>query len=293
MFDIFDYLDKLENVIEKSSYIEATCPVCGKDNFKISKSNQYKGAYKCYSTGCSAKDIRKALSPNYVPDKYSVSPFKQKSRFNVEDLVKVQPVPLPDEIGLLDRIIQYNNTYHTGNKTYYYYDDIRRFVRVEFYKNNTRTSRHFWPEYRYKNSWLRGNGVDPWPLYANQELPDANTSNSLIMTEGEKCSNYIRFNLDLCCVTTHDWNVNKLSLLLNSVPSYIETIVYIKDSDTTGERKAQVVNTAANKVGLSCMILPVQLFKPDALESEDIADIVISRDLFIDKIINYHNQLAG
>lgn len=293
MFNIFDYIDRLDNVIEKSSYIEAICPVCRKDNFKIAKNNQYRGAYKCYSTGCSAKDIRKALAPNYEPDKYNTSPFRQRSRFNTEDLVKVSPVPLPSEIELLERLIEYTNTYHTGNKTYYYYDEIRRFVRVEFFKNNTRTSRHFWPEYRFKNSWLRGNGTDPWPLYANQEIPDSNTSNSLIMTEGEKCSNYIRFKLDLCCVTTHDWNVNKLSLLLNSVPNYIESIVYIKDNDVTGERKANIVNTAANKVGLSCMVVPVQLFKPDAAESEDIADVDITKDLFTEKILEYHQELAS
>ena len=54
LFQILDYLPELEKygkVIEKSSWIQATCPIC-KGKLKISKNPSKYGAYACYTDNC-------------------------------------------------------------------------------------------------------------------------------------------------------------------------------------------------------------------------------------------------
>ncbi|MBD2100967.1 sigma-70 family RNA polymerase sigma factor [Leptolyngbya sp. FACHB-261] len=59
-FDIRDHLEALENLKVRGRSWEATCPVCGGNSLKGATTS---GKYKCWSGGCTSRDIRERIAP--------------------------------------------------------------------------------------------------------------------------------------------------------------------------------------------------------------------------------------
>ncbi|MFG6094294.1 DnaB-like helicase C-terminal domain-containing protein [Leptothoe sp. ISB3NOV94-8A] len=58
-FNILDHVDKLKPAEGRDKKGYYHCPVCGDDNFTISKT----GAYQCWGQQCKERDIRQAIAP--------------------------------------------------------------------------------------------------------------------------------------------------------------------------------------------------------------------------------------
>lgn len=79
-FNMLDHLDQLTPVDERGKKGYYHCPVCGDDNFTVSKT----GAYQCWGQQCKEAEIRNAVSPSKKRD--SLPPLqRQKLAFTQKD----------------------------------------------------------------------------------------------------------------------------------------------------------------------------------------------------------------
>jgi hypothetical protein len=286
MFSILDRLGDLKNVEEYPSYVRASCPVCN-GLLKISKSDTHYGAYKCWTSYCTAQDIRAKL-PDSSPSVFSqVSVFKKSSVFSQSPSPLIVETQLPKLFNfvLLKKVLGISK--RTGNRINYIYAEDKRVTRYDNSNKKGERKKAIIPEYfdEVDQVWRFGKNNTVWPPYGlnevnvNIELEKQTNSNytpnstALLVVEGEKTCDFVR-RLGICCITfqTSQYGILLIKEQLESLVSKVGLVVYIEDNDLPGRHKGVNFKKGAALAKIASVVIPYNQLQLDALEEQDLAD---------------------
>lgn len=263
MFDIRDYIEKLEIAKESNTQWKCICPICKDNNLAISKTN---GAYKCFSNFCDNKEIRNILSP---PNSIFV---KKKVFIEVKPLIFDIQVKLPYQVATIKSNINY--CYKENNKIIYIYDQYHKIERV-IDKSGKKV---FYPKYFDKEQREWYYGVDQ-PFKPYKPFDKILSGDTLVIVEGEKCA-YTLSLLGIGSLTFRSYKQEDIISNLNYIYKYfnIEKFIYITDNDITGIKKAYIVKDIINKIYRQCTIIEIKelynIFNLPCNQGDDIYDLL-------------------
>jgi len=285
MFNILDYTSSLEILSKNKTWIETKCPVCLQKNFKI---NVKTGAYKCYVTNCSPKDIRSCLSKfnSFV----KVDPYRTKDVYQV---TYTEPKPIAIENFNPDKKSQTieEKVVVTNEYTYYYYSPTQRTIRFL----NKEGKKIVAPQYKLpfkKDTWLSGKGLQEWGMFKPNILSGEKTQ-LLLAAEGEKsvCS-LMKEDYFAMTAPSWAWSEQFLTIHLEMFKKY--SILYFRDNDKEGIKKAKLFKEAAWRNSIPCEVVnPADYAQTDEL-GYDIADYLLDESNSVGGLIDeykYGRQL--
>lgn len=265
VFQIIDYLPSLSKygqVKEYSSWILATCPICG-GKLKISK-NPYKyGSYACYSNNCHK------IQGNLIRSKlYKPSPFRQDTNFippqqqsrKLATLVKELPLTISfSNFKTIDVPFYKPKQIYKDEKCYTYFDyEDFQMVRVD----SPDSDKYFYPEINIGGIWVQG-----LPSTYKYNIPifrSDRVTESIVIVEGEKTAAIGQL-LGLNCITfpMFSWGDEMMKSNLYHLQQgkvndrKVENILYLQDNDDTGDFKAKLVTYNAWNLGINCTSLNI------------------------------------
>lgn len=257
MFKILDYLGKLQNVKNHSTWYEATCPVCS-GKLKISRAFPKEGSYACYTGYChelkTSKGInliRKALEDTSPFRQYS-SHFKQPRIFQSSMALKPVPIHISTELSLLSKVpyVRPRVELEESKRTIYFDYGEFQLVRVETVLGEI-TSKYVYPIHYRDNSNFYHKGlpaVVQMPFYRKEYIaPD------LLIVEGEKCASLCQ-KLGLSCISVYTPYASSYmldNLMAKLYTEQVRNVVYLEDNDIPGKTKAFKLLDSAWKAGIA------------------------------------------
>lgn len=292
---LLDNLDKLTVINQTSSYIKCVCPVCLNPSLKISLSNHAYGAYRCYDNYCDPKDIRGAIGLLDTKN-FHLSPYKQqisRSVYTDNQLTKkiesAKPVIVLPETEFIrcddyQPIISTTRNFVNGSKksTIYPYSSHQRVYRLDHIEPPDK--KQIYLQYLDETgAWQVGNGSHTWPVYANG-LDLTHPGNTVLFTEGEKCTEYVKENYGIACVTAAapcfqlDY-LYKIFYLFFGTNKNIQQLVVVPDNDDPGKHKAEIVQKVCWYLKKPCQIIPLQQFlnlNEEPPKGADLADFPVN-----------------
>lgn len=278
---ILNHLDSLKIVKRSSSQIICVCPVCGDDSLKIALGRK-RGAYKCWTTGCSSEDIKKALgiksalspthtftkpkNPEVIPTISSVN-FTGTKFCGLESHLSI-PVKTKYELS-----IQRDEMVKIHRRIYPYSDD-QRLLRWDIEGSNFKEKRPCIQTRDQFGQWVNGvasNASTLWPVYTGLSTPRSD-GDTTVFVEGEKTAEYLKDRLGIFSATLSAITFNSsfqnislaLRLFFEKYP-FITNVIYIPDSDDAGKVKADKLEAPmwANQRGY--LIKPLESFIPKSV----------------------------
>ncbi|MGK7948468.1 MAG: phage/plasmid primase, P4 family [Xenococcaceae cyanobacterium] len=285
VFDIRTYLDRLNIIKETSTEYHCSCPVCGSGGFKINKKN---GKYYPFKCNCDLKAIREAIRPWSEVKKQSEErkskdqPRTKKGIQKPAKLARLSEIPqnktqippsnIPDWL-------QKQGVPATATETKYWYSSRAWVSRFDWKdeskpKGRDKTFRqgHILPSGKIK--WSKGK--QRWKAYKLEEAIAYCTDKWVIGVEGEKCVEALR-GIGLAAITWQgsNWNQTDMAADLTELKKAGAVgLVYLPDNDAAGMNKAQAVELAAMKVGLSVVIVEPRLIDEKIPNKGDIYDLI-------------------
>lgn len=274
MFNIIEYVEKLEDVEDFHSWIKAKCPVCG-GTLKINKTPLKYGAYGCYTGECHRRNpnpIKAAL--------YQRNPFTANNAFinkstQIKPLLKVvKKVDISCSPSDFLTTIQYEKPLQVRKKdelfTAFQYTDFQvcRIDRVV----DRQKKKFFYQQYMEDGVLVEGvpTVFSTIPVFQNKYLQD-----NIVLVEGEK-SACIAQKLGLAAITFPSFLFNETYLdkyfyLFTNLG--IKNILYLEDNDYTGANKADLCVKLAwkYKIGAGRLNLANNLGRKE-VEGYDIYD---------------------
>lgn len=262
----FKIIDYLEIISEITTEWTTKCPSCG-GKLKVKKENN---AYLCVTQGCSPKEIRKTLGLRCKESAFIQTKF-------------IKPLPLVEK--KLGKITEYIPQFTVeNNETLYYYNPHFTVKRVDINKKK----KAFYPYFRVNNEWVKSSQVsteDKFLLssFYNEDLV-TNPNESIIITEGEKCTDFILREFGLKCITPSGFGWSEKWLKYHLARLNLNGILVIPDHDKTGLEKAMLVQRVAWVLNIPCSI---KFLYPYLNEDKDIADIEPSeKKIILEAILN-------
>jgi hypothetical protein len=270
MFNILEHLDKLEIRCNKGTWIDAVCPACG-GKLKIANSVKI-GAYSCYTNECEKKKpnlIRQKLEPknsSKAPNTFVAKTFKQYKLKEVVANIKLNASfdSFLTSKAFLRPVVMFNEL--TGDKLTYYDFGEFRLVRVD--RDN---EKFFYTEH--------GDGTNnglPEPLTTIPVYHIDYVQENVVFAEGEKCASLLQYmgiaGLSFPSIV-HDTTMERYVYAL--VCKGIKNVLFLRDNDNTGIRKARTVCNYFQKYGVGTEIVNLVDFYPQFtnVQGFDIVDL--------------------
>jgi putative DNA primase/helicase len=289
-FDLRSHLDKLEPTKRKNRYI---CPVCGGNDLTIDPKT---GKYQCWH-GCSCRDIREAVSPwDEVKKTLQDNPTRKTTRSQPHK--KPKPVPIPAGELVLAFLPEKPTDHPQTNKnpfipdwlssqgvpsnateTRYWYSQTQWVSRFEWEEpenpsghDKTIRQGHIKPDGTTK--WAKGN--QDWKPYRLEEAILRGKGKWVLGLEGEPCVEIAR-SLQLAAITWQggSWTDTEIgSGLWQLKQEGVPGLVYWRDRDEAGEKKARQIQDAAAKIKFPVIVLdPLKIWE-NMPHKGDLADWV-------------------
>ncbi|WP_044169910.1 DUF5906 domain-containing protein, partial [Kamptonema formosum] len=311
-FDIRDHIDKLEPTKEKDRF---RCPVCGGGALTVKLST---GAYQCWSGGCSARDIREAISPQ--SSSYSLRRSGAGRRY------KQRPTPppaiLPDgEVRLLHLPSPAADCPLPGTPKWvpkgvpagaeeivYRYSESQTVHRFQWASADSSKGR----EKTFRQCHLNEDGLPvwtkgetPWPAYREEEVldllraapPDAVPV--VLMQEGEGCVEIGR-GIALSSLTFQGsaWGTQEVGSLAGKLKEAHPNVclAFLPDNDNAGRKKLAQVQEGCDAAGVPFLPLDPLAICPDLPEKGDVKEILDSlgnSDEFLNRLQAEISRAAG
>ena len=257
-FKILDYLDRLNVVKQTGTEYHCTCPVCGDGGFKIDKNSGKYNAFKC---GCEVKDIREAVRPWGEVTQQSRG---SKGSKRVKEAVKLAQLPNPaiDAPTLLttsipDWLVK-QGVPATATQTRYWYSKTQWVSRFEW------TNADGTLEKTIRQGHIKSNGLvewkkgsKEWRAYKLSEATKYCADKWVLGVEGEGCVESARTRA-IAAITWQgsNWEISRIVKdLTKLIGAGAAGLAYFPDNDETGAKKAKLIESACDRVGLSCLIL--------------------------------------
>ena len=271
-FTLLDYVEKLENVEEKGSWLLADCPVCHNHKLKINAST---GAYKCYANDCKAQQIRESVA-KYTP---YVKTNLRVARRSLRRYLDAEPLYISKTV--LESFSAYFlrcDRKEDIDRQYYVYTGMQRTVRFITKEEKKIVAPQYWNQ---SEKFVSGVGTSEWLLFNEQYLQEYCIFNKydnqyIIMAEGEKCAASVTQQGYECltpagfCFTPEylDNAVKRLQLY------GLKGVLYFEDNDTAGRKKSHVVSNACWRNSLTCTVINPSFLRSGAVDDDgfDIAD---------------------
>jgi len=289
-FDLRDHIDKLEPTKSKNRYI---CPVCGGNDLTIDPKT---GKYQCWH-GCECIDIREAVSPwDEVKKTLQFYPTRKPTRSQPHKLPKPVPIPagnivlayLPkkptdhpqiDKNPFIPDWLSLQGVPSYATETRYWYSLTQWVSRFEWEdqenpKGHDKTIRqgHIKPDGTTK--WAKGN--QDWKPYRLEEAIAVSQEKWILGLEGEPCVEIAR-SLQLAAITWQggSWTDTEIgSGLWQLKQGGVSGLVYWRDNDEAGEKKARQIMDAAAKIKFPVIVLdPLKIWE-NLPHKGDLADWV-------------------
>ena len=297
-FDLRNFTASLNILKEESTQLVCECPVCGKHRLTINKKS---GAYQCWSGGCATAQIREAIAPlsfrlnstlhrkrvTRLPTRKLLPPAPQSIDIKLAKLPTPAldtPQPQKDFDPELGEVL----------KTTYVYSltpdgQLQRWVVRSDWSDPNK------PKGRDKTfrQWHRDasgqaickKGDEAWSPYRIDEFISALQSATGIpvglVQEGEGGVEKARSGA-LASITFQGsaWRNDDLERALERIklecPQAI--LVFLRDNDAAGEKKANCFQKACERVGIfSVVIDPVAIY-PELPDKGDIVEILAAMD---------------
>lgn len=263
MFKLADYYHagKLNLVNELATEYTFVCPVCG-GKLKCRKDNN---AYRCYSNYCDANTIRTKLGASPITiSEHKPPPLTSFIRpviaTSLDPPIKLTTTyQLPKLRKLSDRTI-----------TTFIFSTLSCVERVDYVDKSRK--KELYPKYRTNNtsSWTYGRSNN-FGLYGSSYV---GTSGSVLMTEGEKCADYIMQNTDYVCLSAPTFAQEDVSYIASNLTNpKITSVIFLPDNDERGRKKANAVMQACWAVGKPCFIFDYGEAAHTMSDGDDIVDI--------------------
>jgi putative DNA primase/helicase len=297
-FDLRNFTASLNILKSESTQLVCECPVCGKHRLTINKKS---GAYQCWSGGCATADIREALAPQ--PNRRHSTPHRQRV---TRQISQKQEPPVPQSVDLVLAQLatsdidtpqpqkDFDREHGEVFKTTYVYSQTpdgqlqRWVVRTDWSDPNKSLGRD-----KTFRQWHRDasglaickKGPSPWPPYRIDEFISALKAHPGIaaglVQEGEGGVEKARAG-GIASITFQGsaWSNDDLERSLGRIklecPQAI--LVFLRDNDAVGEKKALCFQKACANVGIfSVVIDPVAIY-PKLPDKGDIAEILAAMD---------------
>lgn len=296
-FDIRNFQDCLIILKQESNQLVCECPVCGKQRLTINKKS---GAYKCWSGGCTEKEIRDALAPldsDRTPRGHSSNTSKpaRKIKLSAPQCTDVQlarlPAPATDSPQANKEFDREHGEILTTTYVYSLTPDRQPqqwVVRTDWSnprkpKGRDKTFRQWHRDEKGKAVCKKGD--DTWEAYRIDEFIQAlkatlGTPFGLVQ-EGERAIEASRA-VGIASMTFQgsNWQLKSLehSLLQIKKECPNAVLVYLKDNDATGEKKGKIFQEACDRIGIFCIIIdPVAIYS-DLPANGDIVEILAAME---------------
>lgn len=310
-FDIREHIDSLTPSKKGKNYYE--CPVCNGNSLSIEPNS---GKYQCWSGGCPTAEIREAISPwaEVLADSKGES---RSPRATKKSVPKPKPRPATTPIGLkilqlaepawdcpeaqpisdeLWRIVKGNIGKKTPNtprssvtEIPYSYGDAKVVYRIEWpdCANDKGHEKTYRQSHIADNKQVWKKGDDFWPAYRIDEivatLDDVgiNEAVAVLGLEGEPNVELARSN-GLVSLTFQgsSWTEDQIIALIESLRATGKnvTLVILRDNDTTGIKKADLIKSVCDRLQFPCIIIDPLAIHPDIPDKGDIKEILDAMD---------------
>lgn len=290
-FQILDHLDDLERygkVINKPTWVQATCPICG-GKLKISKNPSRYGAYACYTNNCQERhgNLIRQLLHKPLPFRAS-SAFKPKT-FKKSNLVEII-TPIAPKANPTDFLTKIPFTppeqlrQHNKILTYFQYEGFR-VVRLDAKLADGTKRKYMYPEYQLPTgTYVQGlpSKLENLPIYTSSYLQSA-----MIFAEGEKTAT-IGQKLGMATVTfpTFAFSERYIDTYAKQLRAKgLTDVLYLEDNDDAGRKKADLVSSYFWKQGIGTKVVNlVNLFS--TYETEQGFDLY---DAYKRNLVNQEN----
>jgi|SanBayMetagenome_1026888.scaffolds.fasta_scaffold01466_14 hypothetical protein len=273
MFKLADYYHagKLNLINELGTEYTFECPVCG-GKLKCHKNT---GKYSCYTGNCSPNSIRTKLGANPITTSNLPPPIssfiKPVIPTSLDPPIKrTSTYQLPKVRRLSDRTI-----------TTYIFSTLSCVERVDY---NDERKKELYPKYRtnINSNWTYGRSNN-FGLYGSSYVT---TSGSVLMTEGEKCADYIMRNTDYVCLSAPTFAQEDVSYIASNLTNpKITSVIFLPDNDERGRKKATAVMQACWAVSKPYFIFDYGEAAHTMSDGDDIVDIA-GRDYDIRRLID-------
>jgi hypothetical protein len=260
-FNILDCLKTLETygpVTENSTWIEATCPVCG-GKLKITKNPSKLGAYGCYTNECHRDSkIRNVL--------YRKMPFRPSKAFTITKTKTVKLAEIISPIAvkataksfLTDvKFIAPKQEKLEDGKTYtYFLYEGFRVVRLDTIDSEGNSKKYIHPEYlpNPDGEYIKGipSNLSYPPIYR-----DIYIQSSMVFVEGEKTATVAQYmGLAAATLPTMAYSEKPIEIYAKYLAAKgVENVLYLMDNDIPGKHKATLFRNAFNKYGIGCNVI--------------------------------------
>jgi hypothetical protein len=288
MFQILNYLHKLENVSNHRSWILADCPICHENKLKIVAEGTKKGAYSCYSSS-QCHLLRKegtGYQPSLISAKLQEGEFRPRRSSSPRQIriPKLQDIvtPIPLDLSQIDVTqffsdLPYEKPWHTffedGKKlTIYKYDDFT-VNRIDPSPNSNEKKFFYFRIKKDNGEWsnevpTKFNHV---PIYRSKYV-----SSHVIFVEGEKCASSLQeLGINAISFPSFVYQQSYLAKFLRCLSYKVRNIVYLTDNDEVGEAKAQKFLQEAWKSGINASSYNIaELLGRGAEKNYDAADAI-------------------
>lgn len=285
VFEILNYLDRLQEHKRTATQIKFYCPVCGGNNLAVNLNN---GRWKCWDN-CDNFDVKKAIVPEIYGNR-----FAAVDQFEAAEQIKEYPLP---------RKLTGENMAHplfspailrdsaSPDKTTFIYDERHRMIRwdnadgkvlVPYYLSERESSGYYFAK------WIKG--VDgAWKPF----VPSKSTEGIYVGVEGEKCVEaLLQKGITAFTLATHCWTHDSMVYALNHLKHLegFDGILYIGDNDRAGRQKAHKVSLAARECEISHQILNIidlwyYVVDVRCPSSADIADLINLEDFNLERLL--------
>jgi hypothetical protein len=293
MFQILNYLHKLENVSNHRSWILADCPICHENKLKIVAEGTKKGAYSCYSSS-QCHLLRKegtGYQPSLISAKLQEGEFRPRRSSSPRQIriPKLQDIvtPIPLDLSQIDVTqffsdLPYEKPWHTffedGKKlTIYKYDDFT-VNRIDPSPNSNEKKFFYFRIKKDNGEWsnevpTKFNHV---PIYRSKYV-----SSHVIFVEGEKCASSLQeLGINAISFPSFVYQQSYLAKFLRCLSYKVRNIVYLTDNDEVGEAKAQKFLQEAWKSGINASSYNIaELLGRGAEKNYDAADAIDSWEI--------------
>lgn len=319
-FDIRNFSDQLTSAKEKNRYY---CPVCENDNLTIDPKT---GKYQCWN-GCSCNEVREAISPWANVAEERQSNYKPRSKRVKTKGEAPTPAPIPEGRLTLLRLPAPATDSPLPQKPQFIPKGVPSNAQeiVYSYSYNQRVSRFEWEDSNNPKGhdktfrqwhinqegfpvWNKGDEL--WDAYRLDEAIQfalnhrltgdaykADENPVLLAQEGEDCVEIAR-RIQLASITWQgsDWSEKFLISSLQKIKSIYPpvTLAFLRDNDSTGIKKAEKLTSAANQVGIPCLIVDPVAICPELPDKGDIKEILAAMDSseFIKRLEEQFNAAA-
>ncbi len=283
-FLILNYISRLQNVEEHSTWLLADCPICGSHKLKVVTVGKKVGAFACYGSECHK------IKPNPIVKELTKGEFKPKNytarRIHVpklQDIVTPRPLNLREvDVTQFYTNLPYEKPWSTifedgTTLTIYRYLDFD-LVRIDPAPHKNEKKFFYFRVKQSDGSWL--NEVPTTfrnvPIYLSKYA-----QSSVIFVEGEKCAAALQqIGIAALSFPSFVYQQSYLAKFLRCLSYKVRNIVYLTDNDEVGEAKAQKFLHEAWKSGINASSYNIaQLLGKGDEKNYDAADAIDSWEI--------------